>query len=194
MINSSMIGSICAFAGQISPVSGDPNNVWASSGCASVNAVTAKTNNKVPLVHPESQGWMLCDGRALHEDAYAELFAVLGHLYGDPGNNQFLIPDCRGLFLRGVDGGAGMDPDTAKRLGPDGTGTSDGIGSLQCDAMQKHTHTYKAVSLSGISQQGNTAGQAAQDQATTTQDAPARCAENETRAKNIAVNYLIRFR
>ena len=96
-------------------------------------------------------------------------------------------------FLRGVDAGSGMDPDAAERVGPRGSDTSSGIGSLQCDALQKHTHSYKSVVLAAVSQQGNAAGQSSSDEPTSDPDQPARIT-SETRPKNIAVNYIIRFR
>src|SRR5262249_50315697 len=46
-------------------------------------------------------GWLLCDGRKIEGPKYAELRAVLG---------AAVLPDARGRFLRGVDGGAGRDP------------------------------------------------------------------------------------
>ncbi len=192
MMQSLPIGSVCAFAGQLNPVSGDANNVWKSSQCGSDKASNAPVNPDVPMTYPEAVGWMLCDGRYLDKAAYPELFAVLGTLYGEQ-NDSFAIPDYRGLFLRGVDAGSGMDPDAAERVGPRGSDTSSGIGSLQCDALQKHTHSYKSVVLAAVSQQGNAAGQSSSDEPTSDPDQPARIT-SETRPKNIAVNYIIRFR
>jgi microcystin-dependent protein len=188
------IGTVCAFAGQMHPVSADANSVWGGSGCSSQNALSGTLNPDVPLNHLESQGWMFCDGRALSTASFPELFAVLGYLYGEAaGGDSFLLPDYRGLFLRGVDAGSGMDPQAADRVGPQGSGTSSGIGSLQCDSLQDHTHEYGAVSLTTSSSQGTAGGQVSANETTSSPNPPARFGP-ESRPKNISVNYIIRFR
>nr|WP_256489698.1 tail fiber protein [Pleionea sp. CnH1-48] len=187
-----MTGSVVAFAGQTDPVSKDANNIWKNSCCTSKDAAAAKRNDEVPLNILEAEGWMLCDGRALSPHSYPELFAVLGYLYGRK-DDDFLIPDYRGLFLRGVDAGSGMDPDAAKRMAPTGEGVAEGIGSYQCDALESHTHTYKSVTLSATSNSGNAAGQASSDEQTGIPTDPAK-SSSETRPRNIAVNYIIKYR
>ncbi|GLS37252.1 hypothetical protein GCM10010869_28450 [Mesorhizobium tianshanense] len=139
---------------------------------------------------------MLCDGRYLNAAAYPELYAILGRLYGERisgGDPEFRIPDYRGLFLRGLDAGAGMDPDADQRIDPTGNHVANVVGSLQCDAMQDHTHSYDVIQPAGISQQGNAAGTSVSSKPTSSPEAPARTTA-ETRPKNIAVNYIIRFR
>jgi len=186
------VGSICAFAGQLNPVSGDANNTWKDTACSSQNSAAAPLRGDVPTTYVEAQGWMLCDGRSLKAAAYPELFAVLGYLYGGSADS-FNIPDYRGLFLRGNDAGSGMDPDAAKRLDPVSGDPRNGVGSYQCDALQAHTHTYKAVVLVAVSQDGNAAGQASGDLQTSEPDKPARTT-TETRPKNLSVNYIIKYR
>ncbi|RUV77971.1 tail fiber protein [Mesorhizobium sp. M1A.F.Ca.IN.020.30.1.1] len=171
------------------------NTIWSNAACSSPGSKSA-TAAEAPLSHIESQGWMLCDGRYLNAAAYPELFAVLGSLYGERSSGaelEFRIPDYRGLFLRGFDAGAGMDPDADQRLDPTGTHISNTVGSLQCDAMQDHTHSYDVIQPAGISQQGNAAGTSLSSKPTSSPAAPARVAV-ETRPKNIAVNYIIKFR
>lgn len=193
MLNGVPIGTVCPFAGQIHPFTGDANNIWASTGCSSERSQAGILNPDIPLTYPEALGWMLCDGRYLDKDAYPELFAVLGTLYGSK-DDKFRIPDYRGLFMRGVDAGSGLDPQAAERIGPEGKGTSSGIGSLQCDALQKHQHSYKSVVLAAPASQGNAAGQASSDEPTSDPNSPARVSDYETRPKNIAVNYIIKYR
>jgi microcystin-dependent protein len=188
------VGTVSPFAGQVDPVSADPNNVWAGTGCSSQNARAGVLNPAVPLNRVEVSGWMLCDGRYLPPSAYPELYAVLGYLYGKrTADGAFRLPDYRGLFLRGVDAGSGMDPNASDRVGPEGSGTSSGVGSLQCAALQDHTHTYKVILQATTSGQGTAAGQATTTYTTSSPDRPALVA-TETRAKNIAVNYIIKFR
>lgn len=194
MSNGVPVGTVSPFAGQVDPVSADPNNTWAATGCSSQNARAGVLNPAVPLNRLEVAGWMLCDGRYLAPNAYPELYAVLGYLYGKrTSDSAFRLPDYRGLFLRGVDAGSGMDPNASDRVGPEGTGTSSGIGSLQCAALQDHTHTYKVILQATTSSQGTAAGQGTATDSTSSPDRPALIA-SETRAKNIAVNYIIKFR
>lgn len=192
MVSKVMIGTVMAFAGQVKPVSGDANNIWKDSGCSSKDSSSAVVNPDVPLNLLESSGWMLCDGRSLNTKCYPELFCVLGYLYGRNGD-EFRIPDYRGLFLRGVDAGSGMDPDASRRIAPTGEGVSSGVGSLQCDSVQVHTHTYKSATLAAVSQSGNAASQASSDEATSGPDKPARTS-SETRSRNVSVNYIINFK
>ncbi|HET9228975.1 MAG TPA: phage tail protein [Thermoanaerobaculia bacterium] len=194
MLIDTPIGTVCAFAGQLDPVTGDPNNIWAGTGCSSQGSQGGKLDPNVPLNRLEQSGWMLCDGRYLLTASFPELFAVLGYLYGKrSADGAFRLPDYRGLFLRGVDAGSGMDPQASQRVGPLGTGTSSGIGSLQCDAFQDHTHTYDVIPPATATSSGNAGGQATGTKATTSPNPPARFGP-ETRAKNVAVNYVIKFR
>ncbi|MGG7539857.1 phage tail protein [Rhizobium sp. Nf11,1] len=195
MFSGPPIGTVCPFAGQVDPVSGSQNTIWANAACASSGA-TAGTKANAPLNYVEAQGWMLCDGRYLSTLAYPELYSVIGGLYGERNSGtglEFRIPDYRGLFLRGFDAGAGIDPDAKQRLDPTGNNVSNIVGSLQCDAMQTHSHSYGVTTPSGISQQGSAAGTSISSKSTGSPESPARTA-SETRPRNVAVNYLIKFR
>ncbi|NKJ72006.1 tail fiber protein [Rhizobium leguminosarum bv. viciae] len=189
------IGAVCPFAGQVAPTSRSVNTIWSNTPCAS-SGVAAGTNAEAPISYVEAQGWMLCDGRYLRAAAYPELYAVLGGLYGERNSTadlEFRIPDYRGLFLRGFDAGAGMDPDAKRRLDPTGNNVANVVGSLQCDALQVHAHPYEITTPAGISQQGSAAGTSISSKSTGSPENPARTAL-ETRPKNVAVNYLIKFR
>ncbi len=75
-------------------------------------------------------GFLICDGRAVSRTTYASLFAAIGTLYGvGNGSTTFNLPDLRGEFIRGWDGGRGVD-----------TGRT--IGSYQADELRSHTHTF----------------------------------------------------
>ncbi len=191
------IGTVCAFAGQVSPITGDMNQVWMSSACGASDPQDGKEDPNAPVNALEAQGWMLCDGRVLGIADYPELYAVLGSLYGQGnaanGAAGFVIPDYRGLFLRGNDAGAGMDPDTGDRLSPTGEGKSNVVGSLQCSALQDHAHSYNALATSTVSDSGQAAALTTTSVATSSPNTPA-LVSSETRAKNITVNYVIKYR
>lgn len=75
---------------------------------------------------------------------------------GCPGaTGCFNVPDLRGRFLRGVDGGVGRDPDRATRsAAATGGNSGDNVGSVQSDAYQGHWHVLG--NSSGV--QGNSRG------------------------------------
>ena len=87
-------------------------------------------------------GWLLCDGSAVNRITYSDLFAVIGITHGQgDGSTTFHLPDPRGRTIRGVDGGAGLDPDAAGRTAPNaGANSGDNVGSIQADLTRAHGH------------------------------------------------------
>lgn len=81
-------------------------------------------------------GWLKANGATISRAAYAALFAAIGTTYGaGDGATTFVLPDCRGEFLRGLDDGRGVD-------------TGRGIGTGQGDAIKQHAHAFdKAYAL-----------------------------------------------
>jgi len=83
--------------------------------------------------------WMLCQGQALKSSEYPELFGVLRNIYGDGIDSEstqrigdFNLPDYRGVFLRSVDAGRGLDKDIPDRQSHLAGGTKgDEVGSYQ---------------------------------------------------------------
>ncbi len=56
------------------------------------------------------EGWLPCDGSSVSRADYPALFAAIGTTHGEGEQvSSFRLPDFRGRFLRGVDGGAGRD-------------------------------------------------------------------------------------
>jgi len=78
-------------------------------------------------------GFLLCDGSQVSRTVYAALFNVIGENFGQGDNTStFHLPDFRGRFLRGRDGGAGRDPDASSRTAMNtGGNTGDAVGSIQ---------------------------------------------------------------
>ena len=114
----------------------------------------AGPSNNVP------SGWLLCNGSAVSKTTYAQLYAVLSNTWGESGGN-FNLPDTRGRFLRGVDGGIARDEDRASRTASAAGGLSgDNVGTVQADATAQpkgtafngttssngsHSHSYNDV-------------------------------------------------
>jgi microcystin-dependent protein len=85
----------------------------------------------------------VCDNSTLAIASFAKLNENLGGAWGTSGGN-LNIPDLRGKFPRGVDGGAANDPDRVARTAANtGGNTGDAVGSVQADAMQGHKHPFE---------------------------------------------------
>lgn len=103
------------------------------AGGEPVGTIMAFAGGAVPA------GYLLADGTAVSRTTYADLFAAIGTTWGSgDGSTTFNLPDLRGRFLRGVDFGAGNDPDAAARSNIIGGGnTGDNVGSYQNDATAR---------------------------------------------------------
>lgn len=135
-------------------------------------------------------GFLLCDGQAVSRSTYARLFAAIGIAHGQGnGTTTFHLPDCRGMFLRGVSGTSFMDPDANSRLQKQAGGNmGNNVGSIQGDAFRTHTHAITRYNSTddgsyidagaGNGSSGNTNTQAT--------------GGSETRPVNIYVHYIIK--
>mgnify|MGYP000353820687 CR=1 FL=1 len=138
------------------------------------------------------EGWLVCDGSAVSRTDYADLYAVIGTVWGDGDQiATFNLPDLRGEFIRGFDAGRGVD---------DGRGFASG----QLDQMQQITGSIGAVSrfnspegvFSYSTQSGTTdatSGITNQDRLLfDSADSPDARVGSETRPRNIAMTYAIK--
>lgn len=142
-------------------------------------------------------GYLLCDGSAVSRTTYADLYAVVGNSFGNGnGSTTFNLPDFRGRFLRGVDGGVARDEGRASRTAMNAGGNAgDLIGSVQLEDFKSHAHTFATgggdgsgyASASGvIARSANTSGTFS-DYITVTSGG------GETRPDNANVQYIIKF-
>lgn len=142
-------------------------------------------------------GWLKCDGGIISRTQYSALFSAIGTAYGSgDGSTTFVLPDFRGLFLRGVNGSAVMpdgatlrDPDALARtaMAPGGA-TGNAVGSLQFDEVKSHDHNIK---LGG---DGFVAGGRPQRSAGVNDNTRTDAAGGaETRPKNAYVLYIIKL-
>lgn len=149
-------------------------------------------------------GYAMADGTAVSRGGdYAALFTVIGITHGQgDGTSTFNLPDYRGRFLRGVDHGAGRDPNVNDRTAMNGGGNvDDNVGSVQGHAFQTHNHTWSGVSVSGqtnIITGGNPtralslSGSVTVDNASSS-GAEAQPSAGETRPLNAYVNFCIKL-
>lgn len=137
-------------------------------------------------------GYLLCDGLPYSRTTYATLFAVVGVQYGSgDGTSTFNVPDLRGRFLRGVDGSALRDPDSATRTAMNtGGAVGNNNGSVQADQFQNHIHNLGSgsggtlaipTSATGSSAFGDTTSPVSGNHGT------------ETRPINAYVQYIIKI-
>lgn len=79
--------------------------------------------------------WLRCQGQALSRvGQYGALYQAVQYAHGAAGDDQFLLPDYRGWFLRGVSGDSTRhpDPDRNQRPAPAAGGnTNNDVGSTQ---------------------------------------------------------------
>lgn len=146
----------------------------------------------------KSNGWLLCAGASLKKSEYKDLYEAIGTAYGIKNNNEFYIPDCRGMFVRGVDPDAKVDEDATKRHQQnDGSNTGATVGSLQKDAFKEHNHKIRLwTGASGYEQKVR--GAASKNSYNDSKKGPMTLnsgdSETETRPKNIALYYIIKYK
>lgn len=74
-------------------------------------------------------GWLVCDGSSFSSDDFPELANVLKNYWSNTGD---ALPDLRGMFLRGVSGDSGVDPDVEIRTSKT-NGEKNMVGTTQED-------------------------------------------------------------
>lgn len=158
-------------------------------------------------------GWAICNGDPVSRTDYPELFTAIGELWGvGDGSTTFNLPDMRGQFLRGKDYGRHLI---------DGEGNPDGdldVGTQQTDGLQSFTPVAGRPFSTGSTASGRTyynegggtvpsvidwdatattPDSAANGQGFIVEDlasgAGAPRLGQETRAKNVTVNYIIKL-
>lgn len=172
------------------------------SGKIAAGAVTNDKTDNYGLVPPgvtapyfgaaAPDGWLLCNGAAVSRTTYAALFAAIGEACGEgDGSTTFNLPDLRGRFLRGVDGGASVDPDAAGRTAmATGGNTGDAVGSVQDDQIKSHIHPITQFVISALNGAYFMSGNDATPQGGTQNSVAA--GGSETRPKNAGVNFIIK--
>jgi len=140
----------------------------------------------------KADGWLMCDGTPVSQTKYAALYAAIGNNFGgSPPAGQFYLPDLRGRFIRGVDGGSGNDPDAGSRTDMKNPKISQkGIGSIQNDAFKKHSHSRNMFTQSA--DDGDYTHWAWNQDGSNNQSSSVGDSDFETRPKNAALYYIIK--
>lgn len=136
--------------------------------------------------------WLLCDGSEVSKDVYGDLFDAIGTSWGGDANPKFCLPDTRGYFLRGVDDGAGRDPDASDRTHQASGGhTGDEVGTVQEDEFASHHHSYGKTPNSRQTNAGSTKN-AMNYRENEETDTGTTGGSSETRPKNVYVYFIIK--
>ena len=142
-------------------------------------------------------GWLLCDGSAVSRTTYADLHTAIGTAYGYGDNSTtFNVPDLRGMFLRGATNDASKDPDYSSRTAlKTGGNTGSSVGSYEADQFVSHSHTTSSSYAYTYSSPGNgikdwDGGGSYRLSSSNVINATG---GNETRPKNVYVNYIIKY-
>lgn len=145
-------------------------------------------------------GWLLCDGSAVSRTVYSRLFGIIGVSNGSgDGMNTFNVPDLRGMFLRGVDGDAGVDIDKALRTAAKpGGNAGNAVGSVQQDQFKSHNHANgpfnQVLRLSNGSSTTTTSSDVTPSEPDIVDTVPMlNAGGTESRPKNVYVNYIIKL-
>ena len=106
------------------PTSGIVGLDTALAGVVPIGTVLMRVDSTVP------DNYLPLIGQTISRTTYAALFAVLGTTYGvGDGTTTFTLPDCRGLFARGLDESRGIDSGRTFS------------NTYQTNMVQNHTHT-----------------------------------------------------
>lgn len=141
------------------------------SSSSAVGAIQSAMIDESQFQDQFGTGWVLADGRSVAGSKYA---AITGRAN---------IPDLRGMTLRGKNNGR-----SDGNQNPDGDSA---LGTYQADELKQHKHSYTVNYNSGAisGAQGNTPNSGANIFTGNTGDTGG----NETRVKNVTVNYFIRI-
>lgn len=166
-----------------------------------VGGVIAGMGSTPPL------GTLFCNGSYIAVATYPDLCAYIGNTYGTGNTTHRKLPDLRGYFLRGLDAGAGIDPNVSSRTNR-GDGTTGGnVGTKQACALENITGSINfmvnrrnLIGAGGALQTKGTSADCAIPQTTGTAQANGDVdfdasrvvkTSTETRPINIAVNWCI---
>jgi len=153
-------------------------------------------------------GWILCDGAEVDRDKYHKLFDIIGEAFGTGGGKtKFNVPDLRGQFVRGLDylkegeNRPYRDPDIHQRKHPIIKDKEVGgiVGSMQMDGLKSHQHSLSNT-INKFHRRFQGTGNQRENGIPLTSDAgtvwlekeTSLYGEQETRPKNVYVNFIIK--
>lgn len=189
----------------------DGNKEWTNIG--NTNKWESNQDDKSPVgtiisfagINPPN-GYLLCNGQEILRSEYQSLFDVIGTNYGDgDGETTFNVPDLRGVFLRGLDNGRGIDNE--RTLGTTQNSSAPNIGGVVLGvegggyplntrpdaangAFWWDTSTYTGIIHDGS---GHTSNTYALKMDASRNSEVYNNEVNEIRPINVAINYIIKY-
>jgi len=97
--------------------------------------------------------YALLNGQSVSRNTFDELSTIWpADVYGGGSTSDPIhLPDTQGLYLRGANLGATVDPDGATRIALSGVGpTGDNVGSYQENALISHVHVSGQVATNTV--------------------------------------------
>lgn len=144
---------------------------------APVGAIQAYGGTTAP------SGWLLCDGQAVSRTTYADLFAVIGTVYGEgDSSTTFNIPDLREATTKGT----GLSGKSDNHYSENGVT----LGEFIEDRLQSHTHGIRN-GFDGADPDSAERGDGRHGYSAKSNDASGRTG-NTTEVKAVGVNYIIK--
>ncbi len=137
-------------------------------------------------------GWLFCDGHVELDSKYPDLSAALTTTWGEAPKGSFRIPDLRGMFLRGANNGREdewKDPDNRAVGVPQWFGTAAPAGT---NGSPKDDPAKCIIAQREINATPNDGGGHAVVNGNAAECFPVP-ANEETRPKNVAVNWIIKY-
>lgn len=126
-------------------------------------------------------GYLACSGGTVSRTTYSHLFQAIGTTYGaGDGSTTFGLPDLRAEFIRGLDNSRGIDAGRA-------------LGSAQADMFKAHNHVQRYTQGGGPDDGYTIDGSNDPSNQVTTSITTAQTGGTETRPRNIAMNFIIKF-
>lgn len=134
-------------------------------------------------------GWKFCTGDTLKIKGNEALFNIIGYNWGRIPNDDFKLPDLRGVFLRGVNYSSDKDADRVNSK------VQDLVGNYQPDDFASHNHEIENTNSATRNTENVDRGNGAIVNGDETNNAILKILNkggSETRPKNVTVNYIIR--
>jgi microcystin-dependent protein len=147
-----------------------------------------------PLLDDDGSTWLLCDGAAVSQDTYIDLYRLIGDTFGVGPQDQFMLPNLAGYFVRTLDEDengetSGYDPNYQNERQPTTHPPISYIGSVQFDAAP-HEHAINYYAASDAS--GYTRNMMSNDDLQNINGQTDVQGSGETNPLNAAVNFIIR--
>lgn len=183
---------LCAVVAGAGLALAKPDNTQVAQAIAIIAAMAVPAGTVIATASQAvPPGYLACAGQAVPRSAYPALFSAIGVTYGaGDGSLTFNLPDLRGEFIRGADGGRGVDAGRA-------------FGSSQLDALQQITGNLRVVhggvaeASGAFAANGDTAshintGVSGTDAGITFAASRVARTANETRPRNVALQFVIK--